>query len=267
LTEKIRTPAYDTLIVVGGALSLSGTLLSALSAQLKTAFEHGTRRIVSASTGSFLLAEAGLLDRRIVTTHWKYTVQLQRKCPKARVDGNRIFANDNGVWTSAGGTAAIDLALALIEEDLGSKVADLIAQLLVVYRRRPGCQMQYAAIDDVRPQSAPIRATLAYMKDNSHLPISAEKLATVANLSLRQFGRTFLAETGETPAKTLERLRVEAARARLENSNDAIEIIATITGFGDADKMRKAFIRVTGHPPQSIRRLANCCSQNVAKTK
>lgn len=214
-----------------------------------------------------MLAEAGLLDRRIVTTHWKYTVQLQRECPKARVDGNRIFANDNGVWTSAGGTAAIDLALALIEEDLGSKVADLIAQLLVVYRRRPGCQMQYAAIDDVRPQSAPIRATLAYMKDNSHLPISAEKLVTVANLSLRQFGRMFLAETGETPTRTLERLRVEAARARLENSNDAIEIIATITGFGDADKMRKAFIRVTGHPPQSIRRLANCSAQGETNVK
>jgi transcriptional regulator GlxA family with amidase domain len=262
LTEKIRTYPYDSLLVVGGPLSFCSSLRSAITKKLKDASLNGTRRIASVSTGSFLLAEAGLLDERIATTHWRYVAQLKRQFPKVKVTDERIFTRDNTVWTSAGVTAGIDLALALIEEDLGNKVARIIAQFLVAHYPRPGSQLQFSTMADIQPDSHRICAVLAYMRENLARPISTEQLAMIARLSPRQFGRAFLAETGETPAKAIERLRVEEARKRLEHGQEPLEVIATSSGFRDQERMRRAFIRTIGHPPQSIRRLANLYSDS-----
>lgn len=205
-------------------------------------------------TGAFLLAAAGLLEGRRATTHWKYAKQLQRQFPDIQVEPDRIFTKDRGIWTSAGVTAGIDLALAMIDDDLGSAISHGVAQMLVVYHRRPGGQSQFSAIADMQPESDRIREVLTYMREHLHESLSTEQLASVACISPRQFGRAFLAETGETPAKAVERLRVEVARQRVERSAEPIEVIAHAF-FKDPERMRRAFIRVLGHPPQSIRRM------------
>src|SRR5471032_2081089 len=250
VTRQIRTQPYDTLVVVGGSMSADPAILPAISDQLNIAAVRGSRRIASVCTGAFLLAAAGLLDGRRATTHWKYVARLQRQYPRIKVEGDRIFTKDQGIWTSAGVTSGIDLALAMIEEDLGSDTARETAQMLVVYHRRPGNQSQFSAMAAMEPESDRIRQEL-----------STEHLAAVACLSPRQFGRSFLTETGETPAKAVERLRVEVARLKVERSAEPIEIIARTSGFADPERMRRAFIRVTGHPPQSIRRMAGHAGQ------
>ncbi|WP_454724469.1 MULTISPECIES: GlxA family transcriptional regulator [Cupriavidus] len=255
ITDSIP-PTLDTLLVVGGEISDDPAGLPTITAHLSAAERNGTRRIGSVCTGAFILAKAGLLDGRCATTHWKHSRQLQRMFPKARVQSDRIFTKDGHIWTSAGVTAGIDLALALIEEDLGHAASHAVAQALVVYHRRPGGQSQFSALADMEPASDRIREVLTYMREHLNEPLSTETLASVACLSPRQFGRTFLAETGETPAKAVERLRVEVARQRVERGAEPIERIAGSVGFTDPERMRRAFIRVTGHPPQSLRRMA-----------
>ncbi|MGI4811967.1 MAG: GlxA family transcriptional regulator [Janthinobacterium lividum] len=255
-TWKIRAAVYDTLLVVGGTAPANPADLLPLSDQVAKAVLKGTRRIASVCTGAFILAAAGLLDGRRATTHWKYAAQLQRQFPKIKVDGDRIFTRDEGIWTSAGITAGIDLALAMIEEDLGNTVSRVTAQMMVVYHRRPGGQSQFSAMADMEPASERIRAVLTYMREHLPDPLSTEQLAAVACLSPRQLGRAFLLETGETPAKAVERLRVELARQRVERGAEPIEVIARSVGFTDPERMRRAFIRVIGHPPQSVRRMA-----------
>jgi len=261
VTRQIRTQPYDTLVVVGGSMSADPAILPAISDQLNIAAVRGSRRIASVCTGAFLLAAAGLLDGRRATTHWKYVARLQRQYPKIKVEGDRIFTKDQGIWTSAGVTSGIDLALAMIEEDLGSDTARETAQMLVVYHRRPGNQSQFSAMAAMEPESDRIRQVLIYMREHLRQELSTEHLAAVACLSPRQFGRSFLTETGETPAKAVERLRVEVARLKVERSAEPIEIIARTSGFADPERMRRAFIRVTGHPPQSIRRMAGHAGQ------
>ncbi|MFM0696971.1 GlxA family transcriptional regulator [Paraburkholderia graminis] len=256
VTQKIRRKPFDTLIVVGGAVSAHPNELDPIADQLTLAALSGSRRIASVCTGAFILASAGLLDGRRATTHWKYTSHLRHQYPRVKVEGDRIFTKDGPIWTSAGVTAGIDLALAMIEEDLGSAVSHATAQMLVVYHRRPGGQSQFSALADMEPESDRIRDVLTYIREHLTEPLSTEQLAAIACLSPRQFGRTFLAETGETPAKAVERLRVEVARQRVESGGEPIEIIARTVGFLDPERMRRAFIRVTGHPPQSIRRMA-----------
>jgi transcriptional regulator GlxA family with amidase domain len=256
MTQKIRQAPYDTLIVMGGSIPADPALLPSLPEQLDSCISKGIRRIASVCTGAFILAHAGLLNGRVATTHWKYATRLQKEFPKIKVDSDRIFTKDGGIWTSAGVTAGIDLALALVEEDLGSEVARSVARTLIVYYRRPGNQSQFSAMADMEPESDRIRRVLSYMRENLTQAMPTEQLATVACLSPRQFGRAFLAETGETPAKAVERLRVEAARQRVERGLEPIELIARSVGFVDPERMRRAFIRVTGHPPQSIRRMA-----------
>jgi len=255
-TRKIRSTPYDTLIVVGTELLSRPYELPQVSDHLASAALKGTRRIASVCTGAFLLAAAGLLDGRRATTHWKQTARLQRNFPKVRVEPNRIFIKDRQIWTSAGISAGIDMALAMIEEDLGSAISHEVARYLVVYHRRPGGQSQFSAMADMEPTTDRMREVLTYMREHLHEPLSTEHLASIACLSLRQFGRAFLTETGETPAKAVERLRVEVARQRVERGLEPIELIASSVGFKDPERMRRAFIRVTGHPPQSIRRLA-----------
>jgi transcriptional regulator GlxA family with amidase domain len=170
------------------------------------------------------------------------------------VEEDRIFIVDGTVWTSAGMTAGIDLALAMIEKDLGADVARAVARRLVVYHRRAGGQSQFSALLELEPKSDRIQGALAYARRNLDTPLTVGQLAEAAHLSPRQFSRAFRSETGQSPAKAVENLRVEAARLMVEQGRHPIDVIAQQTGFADRDRMRRAFLRVFGQPPQAIRR-------------
>jgi transcriptional regulator GlxA family with amidase domain len=248
---SVDDAALDTLIVVGGPIDL---LLSAgvLSRIVKASSR--CRRVASVCTGAFTLAAAGLLDGRRATTHWRFAARLQREYPSIRVEADRIFCRDGNVWTSAGITAGIDLALALIEEDSGFATAKGVAQHLVVYHRRHGGQSQFATSVDLAPKNDRIAAAVGYARDHIAEALTVERLADAAGMSLRQFSRTFRAQTGTTPARVVERLRADLARGRIETTAEPVERIAEAVGFGEAENMRRAFIRIYGQPPQSIRR-------------
>jgi transcriptional regulator GlxA family with amidase domain len=173
-----------------------------------------------------------------------------------KVEEDRIFIIDGPVWTSAGMTAGIDLALAMIEQDLGADVARAVARQLVVYHRRAGGQSQFSALLELEPKSDRIQSALAYAKRNLASPLTVKQLANAAHLSPRQFSRAFRAETGQSPAKAVENLRVETARLMMEQSRHSIDVIARQTGFADRYRMRRAFLRAFGQPPQVIRRNA-----------
>ncbi|GAB1579912.1 GlxA family transcriptional regulator [Bordetella petrii] len=213
-------------------------------------------RLASVCTGAFVLAHAGLLDGRRATTHWRHAAELQRRYPAIKVDSDKIYLRDGTVWTSAGITAGIDLALAMVEDDLGAEVARQAARDMVVYHRRAGGQSQFSALQDLAPQSERIRRVLGYIGQHLTAPLTIEELAAAACLSPRQFIRLFKAETGQTPAKAVERIRAEAARARVEAGGMTIDAVARLTGFADAERMRRAFVRRYGQPPQALRRAA-----------
>jgi transcriptional regulator GlxA family with amidase domain len=257
MTSGMRHRFYDTLVVVGGGEEIMGPESTAapLFQTIRKA-ERDTRRIASVCTGAFILAGAGLLENRLATTHWRYAAHLRKLYPNLKVEGDRIFTKDGNIWTSAGITAGIDLALAMIEEDLGGDVSRSTARMLVVYHRRPGGQSQFSAMLEMEPESDRIRKVLSHIRENIGGRLAGEDLAGVAGVSPRQFSRIFLSETGETPAKAIERLRAEVARPRIEHSTEPIEAIAVEVGFGDPERMRRAFIRTFGHPPQSFRRMA-----------
>lgn len=255
MTDPVGDRAFDTLMVVGGIGAQAAKESPALTAIVRAGAARA-RRVASVCTGAYILAEAGLLDGRVATTHWRHVAALQRLYPGIKLAGNRIFTQDGAIWTSAGISAGIDLALALIEADGGSALARATARELVVYHRRPGGQSQFSAMLDLAPDSDRIRAALAFAREHLHERLPVERLAEIACLSPRQFGRAFLAETGETPAKAVERLRAEAARLRIETSTEAIEVIARQVGFRDPERMRRAFLRSFGQPPQGIRRAA-----------
>jgi len=253
-TDALGTCAPDTVIVVGGVGVQQALSSPALVAFVGEAARR--RRLASVCSGAFLLARAGVLDGRRATTHWRHAARLQREYPQVRVDADRIFVRDGTVWSSAGITAGIDLALALIEDDLGASVARAVARNLVVYYRRPGGQSQFSTLQALDPPSDRLRHALAYAREHLHEALPVERLADVACLSPRQFTRTFVAETGVTPAKAVERLRAEAARARIEESREPLEHVARGVGFSDTERMRRAFLRLFGHPPQALRRAA-----------
>jgi transcriptional regulator GlxA family with amidase domain len=241
----------DTLVVIGGRIDPrlpAGTLSHIADASSRS------RRIASVCTGAFTLAAAGLLDGRRATTHWRYAARLQREYPAIRVEADRIFCRDGNVWTSAGITAGIDLALALIEEDHGFAIAKGVAQHLVVYHRRYGGQSQFAASIDLAPKNDRIASAIGYARDHIAEVLTVESLAEAVGMSLRQFSRAFRVQTGTTPARVVERLRADVARGRIETTTEPVERIAEAVGFGDAENMRRAFIRIYGQPPQSIRR-------------
>lgn len=252
-TQPFGEAHHDTVAVVG---ELSAGLAPAgFIAGVQTASRR-TRRIAGICTGAFPLAQAGLLDGRRATTHWAYARALQRLYPAVKVEEDRIFIADGPVWTSAGMTAAIDLALALIEEDLGRDMSRALARKLVVYHRRSGGQSQFSALLELEPKSDRIQSALTYARRNLRNPLSVEELAEAAHLSPRQFSRVFRAETGQSPAKAVENLRLEAARAMMEDGRHAIDVVARETGFADRERMRRAFLRAFGQPPQVIRRSA-----------
>lgn len=240
---------FDTFVVVGGNLSVDPVLFAIAREAAASA-----RRVASVCTGAFILAAAGLLDDRPATTHWSRAAELQRRYPRIKVDGDRIFTRDEAIWTSAGITAGIDLALALIEDDLGIEASQAAARQLVVYHRRHGGQSQYSTLLDLSPPSERINKALCFAREHLDEDLSVDRLAEVACLSRRQFDRAFVAEAGQTPAKAIERLRAEAAKARIETGGQSLEAIARAVGFGDPERMRRACIRLFGLPPQALKR-------------
>jgi len=252
-TEAFDSPRFHTLIV-SGELSIVEPS-PGLLAFVKRA-GAASRRIASICTGAFVLAEAGLLHQRRATTHWAMARELRRRFPSVRVEEDRIFIVDGNIWTSAGMSACIDLSLALVEADLGFEVSRAVARQMVVYHRRSGGQSQFSALLELDPKSDRIRDALVYAKRNLQRKLSVEELADVCHLSARQFTRAFRAQTGQSPAKAIESLRVEAAKSLVEEGTQTIDTVARQTGFSDPERMRRAFIRKFGHPPQSIRRAA-----------
>jgi len=246
---------YDTLVVAGGDGTRAASHDPGLLAGVRQAAGNA-RRVASVCSGAFILAAAGLLDGRRATTHWSRTQDFARRFPRVRLDPDRIYVKDGKVWTSAGITAGIDLALALIAEDLGETIARRTAQQLVVYHRRPGGQSQFSALLELDRPDARFAALISWARERLAEPLSVERLASQAAMSPRNFARAFAAEAGVTPAKAIERLRVEAARDRVEAGGEPIDQVAAAAGFGDAERMRRAFIRAFGQPPQALRRAA-----------
>ncbi|MEJ0069432.1 MAG: GlxA family transcriptional regulator [Pseudomonadota bacterium] len=250
--NAVRGP-IDTLVVVGGPGVAEAVAERALLAQIRR-WSARARRTCSVCTGAFLLAAAGLLDGRRATTHWGYCRALQQGYPAVRVEPDPIFVRDGAIWTSAGVTAGIDLALALVEADLGHDVAMRVARRLVVFLKRPGGQSQFSA-----PLSAQVAAddTLGalhgWMAEHLGSDLRVERLAARAGMSPRTFARAYTAKLGTTPAKTVERLRVEAARRALEDGGAPVKLIAHRCGFGDEERMRRAFVRRLGVSPSDYR--------------
>ena len=250
-TDLASAPAAHTVVVPGGRGARPGH--AEVIAWLR---RHGprTQRLTSVCTGAFLLAEAGLLDGRRVTTHWAYAEALARQFPGVTVDPEPIFVRDGPVVTSAGVTAGIDLALALVEEDIGREVALEVARLLVVFLRRPGSQAQFSAqLQAQLARRQPLREVQQWITERPGEDLSVDRLAARAGLSPRQFARSFTAETGVTPGRYVGQVRLEAARRELEDTGEGIEQVARSCGFGTPEAMRRAFVRTLGVSPAGYR--------------
>jgi transcriptional regulator GlxA family with amidase domain len=243
----------DTLLVAGGEGTVDAVRDVALLRWLRRMAPR-VRRLGSVCTGTFVLAEAGLLDGRRVTTHWVACERLAAAYPQLRVDPDPIFVRDGDVWTSAGVTAGMDLALALVEDDLGRAAALAVARRLVLFLRRPGGQSQFSA--QLAAQAAdrePLRDLQAWIADHPDADCAVPALARRVAMSPRHFARVFRDEVGTTPARFVERVRVEAARRRLEESDDGVDAIAATCGFGTAESMRRAFLRTVRVAPAAYR--------------
>ncbi|MEU0038571.1 GlxA family transcriptional regulator [Streptomyces sp. NPDC006333] len=247
-----EAPAPHTLLVPGGR----GTRRPdpRLTDWLR---EHGPRadRLVSVCTGALLLARAGLLDGRRATTHWAYCDTLAREHPAVRVESDPIYVRDGRVSTSAGVTSGIDLALALVEEDLGREAALTVARHLVVFLRRPGNQAQFSA--QLAAQTArrePLREVQQWITEHPGEDLCVESLAARARLSPRHFARAFQSETGVTPGRYVDRVRLEHARRLLEDTADGVAEISRACGYGTPEAMRRAFVRALGAAPAEYRR-------------
>lgn len=250
VSTPMRPEGYDS-IIISSFLELDepdSTLLTFVrnaSAQ--------SRRVVSLCVGAFVLAEAGLLDGRRATTHWLHAPAFKQRYPHIQLEEDRLFVVDGHLWTGAGMSAGVDLALAMVESDLGPDLARRIARKLVIYQRRGSEQSQLSALLELDPKSDRVQLAMAYARENLTDDLSVEALAAVARLSPRQFSRVFREETGQTPAKAIESLRLEAARVMMETSRHPVEVVARETGFGDRERMRQAFLRAFGKPPQAMR--------------
>jgi len=247
--------AITTLIVAGGegvdAAAKSRKMLAFVRAMAKRGV-----RVASVCSGAYMLAESGLLDGRRATTHWRRTRQFLARFPKVKWEPDQIFVRDGDIWSSAGITAGIDLALAMATEDYGEEIVRQTARQLVLYHRRSGGQSQFSSLLELKAPSGRFGALLTWAREHLDAPLTVEDLAEQAGMSSRHFTRAFIAETGSTPSKAVERLRIEVARQRVQSSGEAIERVALQTGFRDPERMRRAFIRAFGQPPQSLRRAA-----------
>jgi|SRR5215469_1955515 len=244
--------ALDTLLVAGGEGAEAAAENPVLVDWVRQRAARA-RRVASVCTGAFLLAAAGLLDGRRAATHWKYCAKLAQRFPAVHVEPDPIFVCDGPVWTSAGVTAGIDLALALVEEDLGRSVALAVARYLVVFLKRPGGQAQFGAA--LALQAADDRFAALHGWINSHLgdDLSLSILADQAGMSERSFSRHYALATGQTPARAIERLRVEAARRLLSESRTPVKRISQRCGFGSEETMRRSFLRLLAVTPQDYR--------------
>lgn len=259
-TQAFGFGAYDTLLI-SGALQIPKAMAD-LEEKLKEAAAD-TTRIASICTGAFVLANAGLLDGKRATTHWVWGRELQDKYPSVVVDEDKIYVKDGSVWTSAGVTACIDLALALVEADLGTEIAKSIARLMVVHHRRTGGQSQFSTMAELEPASDRVKDALKFAKENLEKELSVEELAAQVHWSPRHFSRVFQKETGMAPAKAIEKLRLEAAISFIDQGHSSINQIAAATGFGDEERMRRAFLRTYGQSPKAFVHLARAQRDNV----
>ncbi|MBR1247100.1 GlxA family transcriptional regulator [Bradyrhizobium sp. AUGA SZCCT0169] len=247
--------AITTLIVAGGEGVRTAAICPKTLAFVRALARRGVR-VASVCSGAYVLAEAGLLDGRRATTHWQRTRHFVSAYPKVKLEADRIYTRDGNVWTSAGISAGIDLALAMVVEDYGDEIAQRTAKQLVLYHRRSGGQSQFSSLLELKSPTGRFGPLLAWAREHLDAPLTVEDLAEQAGMSSRHFTRAFIAETGTTPSKAVERLRIEVARQRVQSSSEAIERVAEITGFRDPERMRRAFIRAFGQPPQSLRRAA-----------
>ena len=244
-TTEISGP-IDTLIVVGGPGAESGTYDPSFIAWIAAAAKQ-SRRVASICTGAFLLAEAGLLNRKQAVTHWRFCDRLAREYPEVMVRPNPIFLRDGSIYTSAGITAGIDLSLALVEEDHGHETALRIARFLVMFLVRPGGQAQYShMLSHQAGASQPLRELQVWMLEHLREPLTVDLLAERIGMSARHFTRVCLRETGMNPGQFVDRMRVEAAQQMIDSSSRGLKEIADATGFRTADAMRRAFLRVLG---------------------
>jgi transcriptional regulator GlxA family with amidase domain len=242
----------DTLVIAGGDGSRSAVSCEKTRRFIKNCATRA-RRTTSVCSGSYLLAAAGLLDGRRATTHWSRAADFTRKFPQVRLEPDRIFVKDGFIWTSAGITAGIDLSLALIENDLGESVARRVAQQLVVYYRRPGGQSQFSSLLEMQRPNGRFAELLDYVRGNLKKRHGVMDLAQHVCMSPRHFSRTFRAETGMSPAKAIEQLRAETARASLAGNDRSVQDIARFCGFGNAERMRRTFLRLFGAPPSAAK--------------
>ena len=257
LTTELPDPRgpVDTVVLPGGAGVDAARQRTDIVDWIRAVADHA-RRVVSVCTGAFLAAEAGLLNGRRATTHWAFANRLAREFPDVTVDPEPIFLRSSDtVWTAAGVTAGIDLALSLVEDDHGTEVAQTVARWLVLYLRRPGGQTQFAApVWMPRARREPIRAVQAVIEAEPGAAHSIAELARRAAMSPRHFTRVFTVEVGEAPGQYVERVRTEAARRQLEETDDTVVSIAARCGFGTAETMRRNFIRRMGVSPDHYRK-------------
>jgi transcriptional regulator GlxA family with amidase domain len=249
----LRSEPIDTLIAVGGIGSRAAVNERVLIRWLASRAGRA-RRVCSVCTGAFLLAEAGLLDGKRAVTHWWACDELARRYPRVTVEPDPIFLRDGKIWTSAGVTAGIDLALALVEEDLGRTMALRVARHLVVFLKRPGGQSQFSAmLENQARDDGGFAALHEWLAQHLADDLGVEALAARVGMSPRNFARVYAKRTGTTPAKAVEALRVDAARRALEESAASIERIARVCGFGDEERLRRSFLRCLGVPPKQYR--------------
>jgi len=250
-TGRIR---IDTLLIPGGDGAQTARYDKPLVDWIRVA-ARGSRRIATVCSGAFIAAQAGLLDGRTVTTHWARARQLADEYPRITVDPDPIYRRDGAVWTSAGVTAGIDLSLAIVDADYGTDIAQTVARWMVMFLHRPGGQTQFAAPVWVpRAARSDVRATQDYIDNHPSADHRLDLLAARASMSSRHFSRVFTAEVGETPARYVERVRVEAARAELETSTESLNLIALNCGLGTAESLRRTFQRRVGVAPDAYRR-------------
>jgi transcriptional regulator GlxA family with amidase domain len=247
-------PGIDTLLVAGGPLVDSAEESTRVSRWLREQAGQ-VRRLGSVCSGAFILARAGLLDGRRVTTHWNASPKLARAFPQVKVEPDQIYVKDGQIYTSAGVTAGMDLALALVEEDFGRNIALKVAREFVMFLKRPGGQSQFSAhLAAQTAQRSAIRDVQAWVLENLTQPLTVDLLAAQAGMSTRNFSRIFKQETQSTPADYIEMARIDAARRLLSDTNSPLKRVAGWCGFGDANALRRAFTRRLGVSPADYRR-------------
>ncbi len=252
----------DTLIVAGGRFAESCAVDDPLVKWMASRSEKA-RRVCSVCTGAFILAAAGLLNGRRAVTHWNSGAEFRRKYPEIELDLKPIYVHDRGVWTSAGVTAGIDLALALVEDDYGRAIALTIAKQLVVFLHRPGGQAQFSTALSaqsltIQPKQQKFAELHSWIADHLDSDLSVEALAARARMTRRSFTRAYRTIMGETPAHAVEQMRLEAARQKLERGDASVKQIAAFCGFGDEERFRRAFLRNMGVAPSHYRARFTC---------